>query len=246
MDEDSLQSAQHRIKQLERQLRFTWSAGLALLALLAVGMQVDSSQPDSESETLRTQQLIVEDEEGRPRIILGAPIVKVDGRVRQDSMTGLLVLDENGIDRVAVGSPVTDPQVEGEIHSRNSPATGISFNDKNGNERGGLGILDGDNRVVLGLDRKGGEGVVLFILPNGRAGLLINGTDNEPGGGGPQRVFLGTSPSSHMPELIMYDTSETARLLLQVGSNGSPKLTMLDENEEPIVTIPEQHNNDEQ
>jgi hypothetical protein len=119
---------QERIDKLEAELRRvkTCSALLtvALLGLLPLfcGQHHDG--------ILRARGLIIEDEQGRERILLGAPIPPAAHRVRTDlervkevwapimgegflkyyenyrhDMNGLLILDEKGFDKLALGDP---------------------------------------------------------------------------------------------------------------------------------------------
>jgi hypothetical protein len=120
--------------------------------------------------------LIIEDEKGRERILLGAPVPKVPGRKRRDETSGLIVLGENGADRVAVAAPTPDPQIKGEVSKRIGAAAGLVLDDKDGNERGGFGVLDNDSRVVLGLDYPAGEAITLAVIPEEGASLQVKDT----------------------------------------------------------------------
>lgn len=122
---------------------------LGAAAALSVGARFQDSQ-----DVLRVKGLIVEDPEGRPRIVLGAPLAELEGRVRSDPSVGLVVLDENGRDRVSVGSPAIAPQSGGDVVPRVGGTSGIVFSDETGNARGGFGYLAG-GRVVLGIDYPG-------------------------------------------------------------------------------------------
>ncbi|MDX1624649.1 MAG: hypothetical protein R3199_11805 [Gemmatimonadota bacterium] len=104
-----------------------------LLLALSLG-----AAPEAPDDVLRVKGLVVEDEEGRPRIVLGAPVARVEGRRRTDPSVGLLVLDENGVDRVSVGAPTTAPRAGGRVHERIGDAAGIEINDEAGNERAGF------------------------------------------------------------------------------------------------------------
>src|ERR1041385_161645 len=54
----------------------------------------------------------------------------------------LIVVDENGVERIVIAAPLPDAQVLGKRLPRRSPANGIQINDTNGNERGGIVMLD--------------------------------------------------------------------------------------------------------
>jgi hypothetical protein len=147
---------------------------------------------------LRVRGLIIEDDQGRERILMGAPIPQAKNRVRtdfdrvkrawagrspskymewyktyQNQMNGILLLNEDGFDRVALGDPVPDPNVGIRI----APSSGLVINDEEGFERSGYGLLNVKNqhRVVLGMDSsKGKEGLTMFLIDDGPIGLEVN------------------------------------------------------------------------
>ncbi len=182
---------------------------LMSLAIAFLGYKVLTGEKE-DSGIIRVQGIIIEDHNGNDRILIGAPVPESKDRVRTDTVkvrsfmgeryykvhspyyhkykheaNGIIIPDENGIDRLALGDPVPDPNVGPRI----GPATGIAINNSKGFERSGYGLLkvNGKDRVTLGLDAENGEGVMLFILENGMAGLLIN----DPNG----PVYLGKADS---------------------------------------------------
>lgn len=180
-----------RLELLERRVARARHLGgalfLALVVALLPAMRVASPREDG---LLHVRGLVVEDEQGRPRVVLGAPISTLAGRERIDPSMGLLLLDEDGRDLLSLGAPNIDPQVGGRVVPRRFPGTGLVINDGDGNERAGFSRL-ADGSVVLGLDHDHGEGIALFINPTaGYQGLVVNGPTGE---GDRQRLFLGTS-----------------------------------------------------
>lgn len=179
MHEQKCFQLENNVVGIERRLRVCEG----LLAISIIGLSVvawadfrgTSVGADDSAKVLRLQGLIIEDAQGRPRILLGAPVPKVAGRKRQDEAVGVIVLGENGAERVVVASPSPDPQIKGAVSRRISQAAGLQINDPEGNERGGFGILDGDGRVVLGLDYpRGSEAITLAVIPGEEVGLHIN------------------------------------------------------------------------
>jgi len=160
-----------RVMQLERRV-YVLLAGLTAL-LMAVGVSVmyfsfHSQFSNTQSNgILRVKGLIVEDANGRDRILIGAPVPVVSGRKRQDGTVGLLVLGENGSDRVAIGAPYPDPQIQAKVFDRMGRGAGLVFDDANGDERGGFGVMDDDGRATFGLDypHGTGEAITLGVLP---------------------------------------------------------------------------------
>ncbi|MFD2034044.1 hypothetical protein ACFSKL_04535 [Belliella marina] len=146
-----------------------------------------------DQEIIRTKGIIVEDEHGRDRILIGAPIPESKDRVRTDlkkveeywagqygeqymewykdyyhGTNGMVVMDEHGIDKLLVGDKLAD--ANGGV--RISESTGIIWNDENGMERGGVGVdkLKENNqyRGTLGFDdNTGAEGFHLAQFEDG-------------------------------------------------------------------------------
>jgi len=203
----------HRIATLERQVRqqrrvFGVVATFGAIALLG-------GFAPSTRDVIRTRGIVIVDDHGRERILIGAPIPAASNRLRTNmaraertwasrfpdpkqymrwyagyrhSMHGMLVLDEQGQDRVAIGDSTPDPN----IGKRIGASTGIVVNDAQGFERTGYGMLTvaGKDRVVLGLDGKdGNEAVVLSVHDDGPTGLTVSGA-------GRQSIFLGQSPTA--------------------------------------------------
>ncbi len=87
-----------RLEQLERSLRrsrrLTLAAVLILLASWTVGAWSDDPQTQ---RTVRTEQLIIEDAQGRERIVLGAPMP--DGR----NQAGMKILDPSAAEQFGLG-----------------------------------------------------------------------------------------------------------------------------------------------
>jgi len=198
-------------ERLTRAIR--WLQAYAALMTVAMAVLFIRSGPDTDG-VLRARGLIIEDDAGRERILIGAPIPEVASRVRTDtarvrevwgprfseeymgwyqdynhSTNGILILSEDGFDRIALGDPKPDPN----IGKRIGPSTGMVINDAEGFERMGYGLLDidGTYRVTLGLDsNRGTEGLVLFLDDLTReVGISV--------GEGGDGVFLGKASAGH-------------------------------------------------
>jgi len=207
-----------RLERLERNIRSLRTALLLLVLIVIVGSS-GAMLSNGKGNILRVRGLIVEDAEGNPRILIGAPFPEVKERKRADRTTGILILDEKGIDRLSIGSPAPNPQIKGTVVKRMSPATGIQINDSNGNERTGYGIL-GSGSVVLGMDYESGEGLGLFISKElGYAGVLINGDKRPPNN---QRVFIGTSLKKESPGFLVLNDNNGTKYTLFEMKDGMP------------------------
>jgi hypothetical protein len=204
---------QRRTRRLERLL-----AASALAALAAAAIAAAPRAP----EVLRARGLVLEDEQGRARLLLGAPVPAVDERLRKDPASGLVALDEAGHDRLQLGQ-VGGPQMGGVVQSRVSPATGLAVCDASGDERGGFGVME-NGRVVLGLDAPAGEGVMLFVAPDlDSNGLIVN---THVGDQTVQRISL--SAGGQEAALSVSDVGGKPRAALRVGADGA-RLESLDE-----------------
>jgi hypothetical protein len=197
-----------RIEKLERTVRVLGVYAALLTALPILLAVAGFRSAGASDQVLRARGLVIVDEAGRERILLGAPIPEAANRVRTDldrvreiwgprfpeqymdfyreydhSTNGLLILDEQGFDRVAIGAPVPDPN----IGKRIGPSTGMLLNDEQGFERSGYGLLNVNDvyRVVLGLDSaKGREGLALMLDDGGDVGIMVRDDDRS--------IFLGS------------------------------------------------------
>src|SRR5262245_53139817 len=125
--EDRIARLEQRLRRMQR---LNW---FYLGALVILGVVAFKAAPP---EVIRTKGIVIEDEQGRERILIGAPIPAAKNRARTDmekvkkqwgshfppqyleyyknyrnDMNGLLVLDENGIDRVGIGHDYPDPNI---------------------------------------------------------------------------------------------------------------------------------------
>ncbi|PYP63653.1 MAG: hypothetical protein DMD37_05635 [Gemmatimonadetes bacterium] len=91
-----------RITTLERRLRRTQSvAVLAVTGVLALAAAA-WVRPFQQTDTIRAKVLILEDAQGRKRMLLGAPIPEPPG-ARIAPSTGMIILDTTGVERFGVG-----------------------------------------------------------------------------------------------------------------------------------------------
>src|SRR5216683_5145136 len=172
---------QQRIEKLEKQVKWLGACVLILATVVVLLITLAAkSEPDG-AKILRARGLIIEDDQGRERILIGAPIPAAKNRVRTDfdrakalwgeefgekrmasyrdvnnETDGIVILSADGFDRVAIGDPVPDPN----LGKRNAPATGVVINDTRGFERTGYSVhpLGGRDQVMLGLDYAGTNG----------------------------------------------------------------------------------------
>lgn len=154
-------------------------------------------------ELIRTRGIVIEDENGKDRILIGAPIPHSKDRVRTDtnlvrkyfasdihpknpnqymewykdyrhSAFGMVVMNEKGMDVMQIGDQLSDPNVGRRIFL----PTGILLNNQNGLEVAGFGahtFEDGRGGVALGLDdpTTGREALHAVVLSDGTRALIL-------------------------------------------------------------------------
>lgn len=201
-------------EQLTRTVRWLQVYAAMMTVALAVLFIRGGTTADGDG-VLRARGLIIEDEAGRERILIGAPIPEAANRVRTDDVkareawatrypdpeaymgyyqdysheaNGMLILSEDGFDRLVVGDPAPDPN----IGRRIGPATGLVVNDAKGFERTGYGLIDRDGQYSVGLgfdtDRIE-EGLTLTLHDDGLIAVAV--------GHGEDQVLLGSAPAGH-------------------------------------------------
>lgn len=201
-------------EQLTRTVRWLQVYAALITIALAVLFIRGGTTTDGDG-VLRARGLIIEDEAGRERILIGAPIPEAANRVRTDEArareawaarypdpdaymgyyqdyshetNGMLILGEDGFDRLVVGDPAPDPNTGRRI----GPATGLVVNDAQGFERTGYGLIDrgGQYSVGLGLDTdRIEEGLTLTLHDDGLIAVSV--------GHGEDQVLLGSVPAGH-------------------------------------------------
>jgi hypothetical protein len=218
--ESTIHELSLRVQRLEQSVRRTRKlAVLFVLSLTAVALGGCLGRAPR-SQVLRARGLVIEDERGRPRVLLGAPIAKVVGRSRADDVTGVVIVGEDGADRVQVGN-VGGPQIGGVVQPRRDAEAAIVINDSKGNERGGFGVFD-DGRVVLGLDYPDREAIILAVHPEGIAGAWLNG----PAPQGFERAGLVVTKEGQSL-LKLADVTGMERVILMVDGNSAAKLLLV-------------------
>jgi len=179
-----------------------------------------SFKENGDNKILRAKGIVIVDDHGRERILIGANLPHASNRVRTDTArvralwsqrfgnanqymkwyqdynhqaNGILILDEQGYDKVCLGDGVPDAN----IGQRIGKQTGLIFCDNQGFERGGIGVInltDKQNRVVMALDGENGtDATGISVMEDGETGFFA--------GGKGYRMFLGAAPAdSYTPE----------------------------------------------
>jgi len=225
MDIGSYARLEARTQRLEREVRFFRKAAAcaAVLLVAAITFSAQTASDSKPAEVLRARGLIIEDEAGVPRILLGAPVPRVKERKRTDPTTGIVLLETSGADRLQLGA-VGGPQMGGKVNPRQSPAVGLMVNDPSGDERAGFGVFE-NGQCGWGLDYPSQrEAIVAAVMPgSGFAGIMIAADKEES----PERALLSTTGAGETA-LKLSDAKGMERATLGVDDK-SPSLKILDE-----------------
>lgn len=225
---EAISSLERRIRHLEQRansLRIVIVGCVAVLLILGYGASRLRPASAADSKVLKLRGLIIEDSQGRPRILIGAPDPRVAGRTRQTNDNGIILVGENGADRVAIGVPTPAPQQQGKIEERISPGAGVVVDDLNGNERAGIGVLDNGRAATCidypnPIDR---EAICLGVLPSSLAGLFINAPNGDTG----ERAMMAVlNDGTSLMKLA--DTTGSERVMLLVQGDSPAKFLLLD------------------
>lgn len=161
-DAAQLANLRREVKQLRAVVVAMLLAGAAVLAIGA------SSGPS----VLRAKGLVIIDDQGRERILLGSPTPASAMRNRKGADTSSIVfLGEDGADRVIVGqSP--QPLIQGHAGVRIAQAWGLVIHDPHGNERGGIAYL-GSGRAAVMLDYPSHDAIGMVVDDKSSSARLL-------------------------------------------------------------------------
>ena len=218
-----------RLLLLERRvLRLQCGAATLLCLLMLLAMAVAwnhlSGTALAADKVLRVRGVVVEDDQGRARILLGAPTPDVPERRRRDPTTAMVVLGENGADRLIVGYG-PNPMVNGKVYKRESSGVGMLLHDPEGTERGGFGYAD-IGKVTMALDRPTGDAVGLVVDDrSGFAGLVVA----YPNEIGRFTQAAGLYTVGKEVALRLDDRQEVPRFQVQLKYDAAPEVTAMDE-----------------
>lgn len=237
---------QHWMKSVDRHIKALWVACVAqflvLVALFATKLFIRPVHAEASSNVLHVRGLVIEDAEGRPRVLIGAPFPVVAGRKRQDEgSAAVLFLDQNGIDRLLIGEGIA-AQIQGKLFSQQQRAVkgsayGVTLMDGSGNERGGFGFTalpSGGGRALIALDRPVGDawGAVVDDK-SGWAGMIFN--YQMPLGQYQPGIEMGLQ--GERPFLHFKDKNDNSRAEISLRPDGMPSLTMYDDKGKPLTDV---------
>lgn len=232
---------------VERRIRHVEKKQIVLTILctglvIALGFTSSNAHPSHVSAAeapavLHLKGLVIEDDQGRARILLGAPFPTVTDRVRQDdTSSAMLFLDPQGHDRFSIGEKLA-PQINGAVpqnYQKPGEGYGVTLYDQAGNERGGMGFLSNGgtvSRAVFGLDRPSGDAIGAVVDDaTGYAGLVAMYPPRSVGVEA-TGIMLGTQGDKAY--LSMQDSQNRPGTSLSVGDKTSPTLQVFDRKGKP-------------
>jgi hypothetical protein len=168
------------VARLRRAIRVQMLALLVLLSFFAFA----AAQPQT---VLRTRALIVEDEDGHDRIVLGAPVADPKEGHRTSETVGLVINDAQGFERFGVGLQSTGRMVMG----LDAPV--------------GTGDDRNRERITLVADERGGSMVNFLDRKTAIRGRLALDADNRF-----WLEFLDVGPSTVLKRRIGLKTDVTS------------------------------------
>jgi len=201
----------------------------AMVVLACCGLGVAALSP--QDSILRAKGLVITDEAGRDRVVLGAPMSAATEDPKLADAVGLVVLDSLGQMNVAMGAQNPLVMQGGKLGTRIAHSAGLTIYDpRDGKERGGMGAFqDGRANVCLDYGEVQKEAACLSVAPRDQyAAVLLNGTPGEPqydrvvmyvgaDGSGSIKVFGGGANNggvmlragSGLPKILVFDTTGT-------------------------------------
>lgn len=221
-----------RLERLESKLQIFKVGFLITFLLLAATLAAVffGFPAKADDGILRAKGLVINDEQGRPRIVMGAPAPKVKGRTRSDELTGIVYLDENGADRLTFGKE-PDPMTAEGVKPRRVGGAGILIHDKQGIERGGYSVLD-DETAALTVDYpKTGEAVALSANNMFSAIGLFHRSEL---GVYREALTFGVIRKNNQSFLKITDTNNTQRLRIQTNDNQKTEIKSYDKDSKEI------------
>jgi hypothetical protein len=199
------------INHLRKSLRITQVLAASWFVATAVVLLMGATHGP---QVLRAKGLVIVDDQGREKILLGSPTPVSSSRLRKDAQTESLVfLGEDGSDRVIVGQ-TPDPYIAGQTSKRIAEGWGSLYFDPKGTERAGMGFL-GNGRAAVVLDRPNGDALGMMVDDkSGYAGMLINYPSQE--------TALELAVKDGQPSVVMFDSDGKSRANLKLSGNDRP------------------------
>jgi len=227
---------EERVRRLERRVLILTALCCLLVVSLALVTELHprSVFASASESVLRVKGLVIEDTQGRARIVLGAPFPATSERQRKDeTSTAMVFLDEQGHDRFLVGETIA-AQIDGKVPEHfqrmgRSSSYGATIFDPAGNERGGMGFLSNGgtvSRAVVALDRPGADAIGMMV--DDKSGTAALGVSYAPDvAKWSTGLWLGTQGKKAF--VTVKDVNDQPRATFGVGPELRPSFEVFDE-----------------
>lgn len=202
MDNQTIKTELDQLKKSHLRMKRVYIGSLLLLVIAFAAFSFTNL---NRFNLIRAKGIVIEDANGKDRILIGAPVPYSKHRVRTDTAlvrkywanqfndpnqymgwyknyrnasNGIIFMNEDGFDRVLVGENLADPNAGERLFE----VSGILMNNKTGWERAGAGInttKDGKSRAGFGLDDESGEAMHLMTMEDGSKALIISDEDGS-------------------------------------------------------------------
>lgn len=175
-------SLQARLERAERRVRRLSQGAALIAAVLLLAFVVHDAGDVAGGDIVTARGLVIVDEAGRARVVIGAPTAAAHDDPRFAHTTGMIVVDT--LDRLAVAVGADPPLIAegGSLAERIGSANGFTFYDpRDGKERGGIGAFeDGRANVCIDYGNASKEAACMTVAPDDQyAAVLLNGTPRE-------------------------------------------------------------------
>lgn len=213
-----------RFRKIEQQLRF-YKLGFFTACTLGATLLYGFSFANKKIDVIHAKGLVIEDQAGKPRIVISGDLSKIPGRKREDALSGIAYLDELGVDRLTFGKE-PDPMTAEGIKPRRVAGAGLLIHDKDGVERGGYGVLD-DETALMTLDwPKTGEAAVVSSSSDFSGMALFHRSSI---GQYREAITLGAFRKNDASFIRITDASSRERLVIQTSGDGQPEIKHYDQ-----------------
>jgi len=155
---------------------------------------------------------------------------KKTGRAQFDSLTTqkLVLVDSNSHPRLVLAAPLPNPRVAGKEYPRSTPAYGFQFLDKDGNETGGLALLDSIGGGAICFDYATAEALCLTKTRDSAYITLLDppAANSKAGESGAARIAI--SQEKGNASIVIGDSAGKDRIVLQVSKDRQADIKILD------------------
>ncbi|HEX8817003.1 MAG TPA: hypothetical protein VF753_16015 [Terriglobales bacterium] len=167
----------------------------AVLAIPAAGVGQTKGN-DAHFDSVSTQKIVLVDAQGRPRMVLGAPL--------------------------------PNPRVNGKEYPRSSPVNGIQFLDVDGNETGGLALIDSMGGGAFCFDFTTAEGLCFTKTKDSAYITLLDPPAAGAPAGQPGAARITISQEKGDASIVLGDGNGKDRVIFSVNKNNQAEIKLLD------------------